>query len=355
MLTPRSWQMRFLLDAFREIDQITNPKTAESYRKDIHRTVEGHLNWVFRDAQRPHEFWHRSYLATGVPKDGPVFQLDQQCYPIIELCDFFDIIPGSGQFVRNVLRETTVPAIIQLITEKRHHELKLFPTDETPGDDPVEYPFHFSSHVLVWYTLNRLADLLRALDDTEQLHAAKMDILAKETHDAIMKHFVASNPKTHEMMFAYLTDGLGNHVFYHDANDIPTLFAREWGFARTPESLAHWARTMKFGMSTECEGGYYGDGPFGGLGSVHTRGPWPLGYFQEYVFAEMQQDPVTQEDAWKKIKGVMFPDGLFSEAVDRQTGECTSKAWFSWPGSMIGAALLQNRSGRALTPIQRQE
>lgn len=98
---------------------------------------------------------------------------------------------------------------------------------------------------------------------------------------------------------------------------------------------------MDFGLSPLNDGGYYGEGEFGGLGSVHTRGPWPLGYAQEFVYAHLTGDEAGKADAWRRIKGSMFWDGLFPEAVDRHTGDCVSKAWFSWPGSMIGSALLR--------------
>ncbi|RHZ67109.1 hypothetical protein CDV55_107487 [Aspergillus turcosus] len=342
------WQVRFLMEVFRHVGRIADPSTAKVYRERIRSTVKGHLNWVFHDAQRPQRFWHRSYVATGVPKDGPIFQLDQQCYPIIELCDAWEFIPDLKEFIKDLLQQPTIADVVELLLEKKHPQFGLFPTDETPGDDPVEFPFHFSSHVLVWYAFTRLAALLKILGDTNRLQASHLQNLADETYDATVKNFVAFNPQTQTAMFAYLTDGLRNHAFYHDANDIPTLFAKEWGFCRTHTLKNAWAQTLHFALSPANDGGFYGDGPFGGLGSVHTRGPWPLGYFQELVFAEMQGDSDARAEAWRKIKGTAFFDGLFSEAVDRHTGECTSKAWFSWPGCMIGSALLQDRAGEVL-------
>lgn len=333
------------MEAFRHIGRMVDPFTAEEYRDKICASVKGHLNWVFQDAQRPQRFWHRSYLATGIPKDGPIFQLDQQCYPIMELCDAVELIPGLEGFARNLLQEPVIPDIVELLSEKQDFLSGLFPTDETPGDDPVEFPYHFSSHVLVWYAFSRLATLVKNLGDTDRLTASRLDDIASQTFGATVKNFVALNPRTHTKMFAYLTDGSGKHAFYHDANDVPTLLAKEWGFCRTRELQTIWANTLHFGLSPENRGGFYGDGPFGGLGSVHTPGPWPLGYFQELVFAEMRGDVDARVEAWRKIKGASFFDGLFCEAVDNYTGECTSKAWFSWPGCMIGSALLQDRAG----------
>lgn len=336
------------MEVFRHVGRIVDPSTAKLYQDTIRKVVKGHLNWVFHDAKRPQRLWHRSYLATGLPKDGPIFQLDQQCYPLIELCDALEYIPDLRDFVKDILLDPTIPDIVALLSEKRHSQFGLYPTDETPGDDPVVFPFHFSSHVLVWYVFSRLASLLRDTGDTCSLQASKLEYLAHETLENTIKHFVAVNPKTQTEMFAYLTDGSGKHVFYHDANDIPTLFAKEWGFCKTFKLEDAWAQTLQFALSPGNVGGFYGNGPFGGLGSVHTRGPWPLGYYQELVFAEMQGDLDARSKAWSRIKGASFSDGLFPEAVDGHTGQCTSKAWFSWPGCMIGSALLQDRAGQVL-------
>lgn len=338
------------MEVFRHVERLTDLSTAELYQAKIRSVVKGHLNWVFHDAQRPQRLWHRSYLATGVPKDGPIFQLDQQCYPIIELCDALEFIPGLKSFAKDILHESTIPDIVALLAERRHPQCGLYPTDETPGDDPVIFPFHFSSHILVWHTFSRLGRLLKGLGDTDRLQASQVENLANETYEATIKHFVAINPKSQTTMFAYLTNGSGEHAFYHDANDIPTLFAKEWGFCKTVELESAWAQTLHFALSPANVGGFYGNGPFGGLGSVHTRGPWPLGYYQELVFAEMLGDADARGRAWRRIKETSFFDGLFPEAVDGCTGQCTSKAWFAWPGCMIGSALLQDRAGEVLPP-----
>lgn len=303
--------------------------------------MRNHLNWVFRVAQRPHGYWHRSYLSSGIPKDGPVFQQDQQCYPILELCDFFDTFLTESAFVAELLSEKTIPFILNMLQSHQDPETGLYATEETPGDDAVEYPFHFSSHVLLWYTITRLSDLIKSLPGHSSLDHHSLRAQASRIRQTTLQHFVATNPKTSSTMFAYLTDGAGQHVFYHDANDIPTLFIPDWNFSTTADEHALWTRTMDFGLSPANEGGFYPAGPFGGLGSVHTRGPWPLGYAQEFVYANLKGNELAKEDAWRRIQGSMFWDGLFAEAVDPQTGDCISKAWFSWPGSMIGSALLR--------------
>lgn len=276
-----------------------------------------------------------------MPKDGPVFQQDQQCYPLIELCDFFDAFPQEAEFVGLLLEEDTISTILAVLKTHQDPDTTLYMTEETPGDDAVEYPFHFSSHVLLWHTLTRLAGLVKRFSNKTALDHAQISSQASELRQTILRHFVRKNPFTGSTMFAYLTDGHGQHTFYHDANDIPTLFIPDWNFAKEFEEHEIWIRTMDFGLSIANEGGFYPDEKFGGLGSVHTRGPWPLGYAQEFIYANIRGDDGAKKDAWRRIRGSMFWDGLFPEAVDAKTGDCVSKAWFSWPGSMIGSALLR--------------
>ncbi|KAL8723911.1 MAG: hypothetical protein Q9181_007087, partial [Wetmoreana brouardii] len=335
------WQIRFLLDVYANIERLTDSHKSQRYSKMIKQTVKGHIKWIYQFAQRPHKFWHRSYLTTGRPKDGPVFQLDQQCYPLLELCDFFEACPEEREFVASILRHRVITEILELIRSKRDLSTGLFPTDETPGDDAVEYPFHFSSHVLLWYTITRLDQLVAEFEDVSHMIYNDLGIFADDIRAVTLNHFLFREPEM-KPTYAYLVNGTGLRTFYHDANDIPTLFAPTWGFTRTAIEREAWRNTMNFAFSKANEGGFYGKGPFGGLGSVHTRGPWTLGYFQSWTFASMIGDRKEEEASWKKICGAMLWDGLFSEAVDGQTGECTSKAWFSWPGAMIGSSILHS-------------
>jgi len=321
-------------------------EAASWYSSLIHKTVKGHLNWVFRRAERPYSFWHRSYLVTGPPKDGPLFQLDQQCYPYLELCDFFAEFPEESAFVEGICKEPGTSVTLALLESKRDAVTGLFPTDETPGDDAVEYPFHFSSHILLWYTFARFHDLTKAIGVDSEYNNLNLDKVAQEVRHSTIRHFETVNPNPGKPLFAYLTDGAGKTTLYHDANDIPTVLAPIWSFVQSKLELELWRNTMEFGVSPSNEKGYFIGEPFGGLGSVHTPDPWPLGFFQEFVFAQMTGNAEAEADAWRRIKGTMMWDGLFSEAIDRSTGECTSKAWFSWPGSMISGALVKPNRGK---------
>ncbi|RYP75070.1 hypothetical protein DL770_007481 [Monosporascus sp. CRB-9-2] len=258
------WQVRLLLETYNHLKLLIEPDSTSEYAQQISYVAKGHLEWVFNRAQRP-----KSYLVIGKPKDQTIFQLDQQCYPLLELCDYLDCFPHEVDFVTRLADSGVIAEILEVLASKRDAETGLWPTDETPGDDA--------------------------------------------------------------------------HTFYHDANDVPTLFAVEWKFVETPNQITTWMNTMDFGLSPLNERGFCAEGPYKGLGSQHSPGPWVLGYFQELAYAASVDDAPAIDEVWEKILAAMQWDGTFSEAVDSQTAECSSKAWFSWPGSMIGALLIRMR------------
>ncbi|HET7628227.1 MAG TPA: glycoside hydrolase family 125 protein [Bacillales bacterium] len=325
-LLPLSWNR----DAFYMMNLLI--ESAGQYGKHdakgrVRRIVKGHLRWMFERAERPDGFWGRAYLTNGHCKDN-VFQLDQQCYPLLELCRYvetFSDVEGIQPFV------PLIDAILEMILSHKHEERWLFATGETPADDKVDDPYHFSSHVLLWHTLNQLAGLNGKIRFTTK----PLDEWASQVKADTLDAFVAECDG--KLMFAYLTDLRGKHRFYHDANDLPTVLAPVWGFCDKCDPV--WKNTMEFAFTPENKGGYY-EGDFAGLGSVHTPHPWPLGDGQEMLYSHLTGQTERVEQTWKKLLEIVQWDGMFPEAVDEQTGAVASRHWFSWPGAFISSVLL---------------
>lgn len=109
-------------------------------------------------------FWRRSYLVNGLPKDGEVFQLDTQCYPFLELCEYFDAYGnehGTSSVIEHVLQTDSFKDILWDLLSRRDRATNLFSSDETPADDDLgDYKFHLSSNILLWHTLCKLSQLL---------------------------------------------------------------------------------------------------------------------------------------------------------------------------------------------------
>ena len=190
----------------------------------------------------------------------------------------------------------------------RRSTFGLVPTAETPADDPLRQPYHFSSHVLLWHVLRAFS------------HPS-----AEEIRAATLQHFAVDG------RFAYAVTGPRGEGarHYHDANDLPTVFAPGWGFCDASEPL--WRETIAFAWSEANEG--YFPGRFGGLGSLHTPRPWTLGDLQEIVVARVTADRNREGRARERLARVETWDGLIAEAYDEDTGAVAARHWFAWPAA----------------------
>jgi meiotically up-regulated gene 157 (Mug157) protein len=211
--------------------------------------------------------------------------------------------------------------VLQALMERRSG-LGLIATAETPADDPIEAPFHFSSHVLLWR-------VLRELDETA----------ADKLRDATRRHFTTGE------MYAYAVRGAKGDgaVTYHDANDLPTVFAPGWRFCRATDP--RWRATVDFAWTRENRA--FVEGALGGLGSVHTLHPWPLGDLQDLVLGRVLRDRARSTRARTRLKRVATWDGMLPEAYDEATGEVASRHWFAWP---IALWALLEREPRLTAP-----
>lgn len=388
------WQMRLLMKLDSEkLENLlpNNPRSVSYYQGKLRQVLTNHLTWLFEmavthiriDGAMRH-FWRRSYLVNGMPKDGEVFQLDTQCYPFLELCEYFEAYwnePETGCIIESILMTDSFTYILQDLLSRRDIETNLFASDETPADDDLgEYKFHLSSNILLWHTLFKLGELLSIPQFRPLVPAAVSgEVLlhfASVIKDSILGNFISRHTfTTRSGQVAYqdiLAYGINpyrdprdplRYRHYHDGNDLPTLYAQEWGFLKTngedepdnPHLRRIWENTMIWAFtpgpaSAGFNTGYQGTGnePFHGLGSDHSPGPWTLGFFQEWKFAQMIGDRRRERKAWRQIQGSAQFDGTFSEAVDIQTGVCTSKTWFSWPGAMIAENLIDTVIDQAM-------
>ncbi|MBK8025833.1 MAG: glycoside hydrolase family 125 protein [Chloroflexi bacterium] len=288
-----------------------------SWHADMRDIVHRHLIWMFEIAQRKNGAWGRCYLANGMIKD-PAFQLDQQLFPLLELAEYVEETGDRATFQR---LEGSVYATLDMLFARRADFAALFPTDETPADDPIALPYHLSSHILFWKTLVKLERIWIGTGS-----------LKDEIRTAVDQHFAAEWDGKH--IYAYATDGKGHHHLYHDANDFPTVLAPLWGWCDNSDPV--WRATMEFAFSPANKEAYFG----GHLGSVHTRAAWALGDVQELIIAENLGDEARQRRAVESLHRAGQPDGSLPEAYNPETGEVVSRHWFAWPNAAYACVLL---------------
>ena len=270
----------------------------------VRDTIDGFVRWLFEVAERPDGAWPRASLASGQAKDV-AFQLDQQLYPALLLADHARLT--GDRAVRARYEHDCAEVLDGLL--RRREKFGLVATAENPADDPLRQPFHFSSHVLFWHVLECFG------------HRA-----AGEIRDAALEHFASDG------RFAYAVRGArgADAWHYHDANDLPLVFAPGWGFCAADDP--RWRATVAFAWSDANEG--YFAGPFGGLGSLHTPRPWTLGDLQEIVVARVIGDRARESRARERLARVETWDHLLAEAYDQSNGAVAARHWFAWPGAV---------------------
>ncbi len=296
--------------------------------------VYDHLCWMFYQAERINGFWGRCYLANGFLKDS-AFQLDQQLYPFLELWDYY-LRSRDNQFLEFIVINHFLP-LWDALCQRKHPTKFLLPTDETPGDDPINFSYHLSSHLLLElvlsiYSYAMTGFLFSESDNWEKyrdtwngrIEALENDLIA--LRQSIQENFIVEH--NGERIYAYATDGAGNHHLYHDANDLPFVLAPLWGVLRHDDPV--WQATIRFAFSEANKGGNYG----GHLGSVHTPAPWPLGDLQEWLIAQIQGDYLRIERASTQLKQIAQWDGALPEAYNLEDGSVASRHWFAWPGAV---------------------
>ena len=289
--------------------------------------VAEHLRWLWGRCDRTGG-WMRSHLPNGAVKDQ-AFQADQQLYPLLELLDYREAAgawpeappghAGWGELVADTWRALPVDP-----------DLGLVAGEENPADDPASLPYLLSTQVLLWHTATRL----RALAGELGLEARALAGTADTVRAAIRDRFVCPGP--FGTQWAYETDGRGRSRRYHDANDLPTAFAPLWGLC--PPEDRQWSATMRFALDPANPG--WSPGRWGGLGSAHTPGTWPLGDIQEWVATSLLGDTARAERALERLLAVAAPDGLLPETYHPGTGRWLARPWFAWPAATLAALAL---------------
>ena len=289
-----------------------------------------HLRWLFGRCRRQGGVWQRSHLANGEPKDW-VFQADQQLYPLLELVDFREATglwpdPPRGRTWGEMVEEVweALPVSAEGLVR----------TDENSADDPA-LPYSLSTQILLWYVSRRLT---RVADELG-LEASGLARAAEQTRSAVAELFETDG--AFSALWAYEIDGRGDRRLYADANDMPTALAAAWGFCSPDDPV--WRATMRFAFDEANPA--YRPGPWGGLGSLHTPGTWPLGDAQEWIVASATGEQDRAERVLDRLIAVASSDGLLPEAYDPESGAWTARHWFAWPAARVGAL--------ALAPLRR--
>ena len=291
------------------------------------------------------------------------WELDSLCYPVLLLRDWWEATRDTSAFDEDVHR--MLRSIVDTMrTEQRHAERSTYrfrrtehaypndnlsdggrgaPVGETgmmwvgfrPSDDACTYQFHVPSNMFAAAILPDLAAFARdQFGDTALARDAVG--LADEISAGIEEHAVVEHPQFGRI-YAYETDGLGNHVLMDDAN-VPSLLSIPYLGYRAADDPVYLA-TRAFVLSAENP--YLYAGRFAtGVGSPHTpiRHAWPIGISMQALTAT---DPAEVEALLTSLATTTAGTGLMHESFDVDDPSRFTRPWFGWANSLFAEAVLR--------------
>ncbi len=291
------------------------------------------------------------------------FELDSLCYPLQLLHDYWQATRDSAVF------DGSVHAMLQRIVavmrvEQRHDRDSPYwferprpaspldtlthgghgpPSSYTgmvwsgfrPSDDACAYGYLIPANMFAVAALRHVVEIARAVYDDRQL-AEEAARLRDEIDRGIHEYGLVDHPR-HGRIYAYETDGRGNHTLMDDAN-VPSLLSIPYlGYrAATDED---YRRTRGFVLSGDNP--YYVVGRYArGVGSPHTpRGyVWPLALAMQGLTAT---DRAERDALVEMLATTTAGTDYMHESVDPDDPTRFTRPWFAWANSLCAEFLLR--------------
>jgi meiotically up-regulated gene 157 (Mug157) protein len=200
-----------------------------------------------------------------------------------------------------------------------------------PSDDACTHNYLIPSNMMAATALTRLADLPLA-DSTLKSKAMK---LASEIREGIEKFGKVEHPQF-GMIYAYETDGLGNHNLMDDAN-VPSLLSMPYiGYCAKDNPI--YLATRKFVLSDENPFHYRGSAA-AGIGSPHTPKDhiWPIALCMQALTSTSRDEKLfLLESLLRTDAGT----GLMHESFHKDDPVQFTRPWFAWANSLFAEMIM---------------
>jgi meiotically up-regulated gene 157 (Mug157) protein len=282
------------------------------------------------------------------------YEVDSLCYPIQLSYLLWKNTGRTAQFNESFRR--AVRKIIALWRTEQHHETesgyrfqrlknpeqlplegKGAPTAYTgmtwsgfrPSDDPCRYGYLIPSNMFAVLVLRYVAEIAEAIMQDRAL-AEEAQRLCQEIDLGIREHGVLAHPE-YGRIFAFETDGLGNHLLMDDAN-VPSLLSIPY-LGYLPDDDPIYQNTRRFILSENNP--YFFKGKAAeGVGSPHTphRYIWHIALAMQGLTAG---DPGEKERLLQLLVATDAGAGMMHEGFDADDPSRFTRKWFSWANMMF--------------------
>lgn len=202
-----------------------------------------------------------------------------------------------------------------------------------PSDDSTVYSFLIPSNFFAVVSLNQAAEMIDELKGDKAL-ASELKALAVEVEQAIKKYGVTDHEK-YGKIYAFETDGFGNHLMMDDAN-VPSLLSLPYLDAIDVNDPIYqntrdfiWSLDNPFffkGTAAEGIGG-----PHVGMDMV-----WPMSITMRGLTSTKDSEI---KECIKMLKATHGDTGFMHESFNKNNPKDYSRSWFAWANTLFGELL----------------
>ncbi len=204
-----------------------------------------------------------------------------------------------------------------------------------PSDDACEYGYLVPSNMFASVTLGYMSEIATKIYSDTDL-AEKALKLQTEINSGIEKYAVVNHP-TYGEMYAYETDGLGNHNLMDDAN-VPSLLSAPYlGYVKAEDEK--YQNTRKFILSKENP--FYYEGTCAkGIGSPHT----PPNYIWHIALSMQGLTSICEDELTELVRLLSTTDGetgFMHEGFHVDDPKKFTRDWFAWSNSIFAEFIIK--------------
>jgi meiotically up-regulated gene 157 (Mug157) protein len=166
--------------------------------------------------------------------------------------------------------------------------------------------------------------------------AAEALALADEVEKAVYKHGTMRLPDGRQV-FAYETDGYGNHLFMDDAN-VPSLLGLAYLRAVPADSALY--QTTAQAVWSEANPWFFSGKAAEGIGGPHIgEGQvWPMSII---LRALSSSDEAVIAGALRTLRNTHAGTGFMHEAFDKDDPKKFTRHWFAWANGLFGELVVK--------------
>ena len=202
-----------------------------------------------------------------------------------------------------------------------------------PSDDACTFGYNIPQNMFAIVVLGHIVDWAeQSLFDRTLCMTARQ--LQKQIEYGIATYGTVVHPK-YGKMYAYETDGYGNHLLMDDAN-IPSLLSAPYlGFCEPTDPI--YLGTRAFVLSKDNP--YYYTGIFSGVGSPHTPIDhiWHLGSIMQAITETSQEESIRLINL---IAVSTAGTNNMHESFHKDNPGNFTRSWFAWADSLFAELIL---------------